>query len=49
MAIESVHINGMPVVSGLSLEKNQNVSDFFSPGTMQPVCINEGSILSGCP
>ena len=49
MAIESVHINGMPVVSGLSLEKNQNVSDFFSPGTKQTVCNNEVSILSGCP
>ena len=49
MAIESVHINGMPVVSGLSLEKNQNVSDFFSPGTKQTGCNNEVYILSGCP
>ena len=49
MAKESVHINGMPVVSGLNLEKNQNVSDFFGPGTKQTVCNNEVSILSGCP
>ena len=49
MAIESVHINGMPVVSGLNLEKNQNVSDFFGPGTKQTVCNNEVSISSGCP
>lgn len=49
MAIESVHINGMPVVSGLNLEKNQNVSDFFGPGTKQTVCKNEVSILNGCP
>ena len=49
MAIESVHINGMPVVSGLNLEENQNVSDFFGPGIKQTVCNNEVSILSGCP
>ena len=45
MAIESVHINGIPVVSGLNLEKNQNVSDFFGPGTKQTVCNNEVSII----
>ena len=47
-AIESVHINGMSVLSGLNLEKNQNVSDFFAPGTKQTVCNNEVSILGGC-
>ena len=49
MAIESVHINGMFVLSGLNLEQIQNVRDFFCPGTKQTVCNNEVSILSGCP
>ena len=48
-AIESVHVNGMSVLIGLNLEKNQNVSDFLGPGTKQTVCNNEVSILSGCP
>ena len=47
-AMASVHINGMSVLSGLNLEKNQNVSDFFAPGTKQTVCNNEVSILGGC-
>ena len=39
----------MSVLSGLNLEKNQNVSDFFGQGTKQTVCNNEVSILSECP
>ena len=48
-AIGSVHINGMSVLSGLNLGKNQNVSDFFGPGTKQTVCNNDVSVLNGCP
>ena len=49
-AIESVHINGMSVLSRSNLEQIiQNVRDFFCPGTKQTVCNNEVFVLNGCP
>ena len=44
--IDSVHINGVSVLSGLNLGKCKG---FLSPATRKSVCNNEVSVLSGCP